>query len=970
MRNLKKTLALVMALAMVLSFCVVGSAATIKYKDVDNTANYTEAVSILSNLNIIKGYEDGTFRPDNTITRAEAATVLVRTLGMEEVAQGNAGATAFTDVPSDHWASGYINTAYNQGIIDGMGNGIFAPEENVKFEQMVKMLVAALGYTPKATANGGYPTGYLSVASQEGITKGATGTTGKDATRSTVAKLVYNSLEVKLMDVKEFTTGTAGSTYGVSEDTILSKYLEVTKLEAYVSETYLSGSDYKKDDKAITLIATSNQNEKNGVYEYEKNASYQFQEGNTDASALIGYSVIAYVGEDDLTGDETIFAISKRTGTRNTETVVYAEDFENANEDNETKTSTVIFHYLPNSSNKKDSTIEVKDDAAVYVNGQYMGSGVTAKTVDSYMTNGGYATFVKFTGTTADVVLITKYETDGNIVVKAIDYDDYTIDAYEGDDSLIDYDPDDDDEIVVFQKGDVTVTFEDIKEGDVLTVIKSPAVTRVIIAENPSFEGKVTAYDSADNTVTIAGKDYKCADSVTPQAVSGKDGIIYLNAMGQVVYIDGNINSKGTYAYLLGGEADSKFGTTTYTLKFLSVDGTVYEKTLSTNVKLYEGKDTDGSKPALTVFNKLIANDAPTSAAYPVFKYSLTGDKVSSIFLNGYTNFSIEKRFMDTNTRKYDSEMNTYGSAEFDENTMAFSIKGTKDTTDSDDVSVTSLSKLFKDDETYTFAYVITDEDISPLVVAYNVKSTFDSEANVIVVTSTKSIVYGDDDADAVQITALQGGKEITFVAYDEDGVSYTGGNEAALSKGDILQIAEGADGCASDVRFLLNVSGSKNENNVPTTAFLKNDEGGNTVTGKIGVNAYGVATLNGTSSFEIEGISNDTFASVSRRSSYTYTGVSFYDSASSTKNAVIAKRTASSIMKDNKKYAYVVFVHYYEEDVIDVVAYEYNEDNFPNAFADALQAEDVEEVAEIEEIGDVEDVQDINDVDDEIEIL
>ena len=63
----------------------VASAAT--YTDVAANASYADAVNLLSNLGIIKGYEDGTFRPDNTVTRAEAATMIVRMLALVTVRQ-------------------------------------------------------------------------------------------------------------------------------------------------------------------------------------------------------------------------------------------------------------------------------------------------------------------------------------------------------------------------------------------------------------------------------------------------------------------------------------------------------------------------------------------------------------------------------------------------------------------------------------------------------------------------------------------------------------------------------------------------------------------------------------------------------------------------------------------------------------------------------------------------------------------
>ena len=105
-----------------------------------------EAVTVMSALNLLKGYEDGTFGPDKTITRAEFAAVVVRMLGMEDAAAGAATATNFTDVPATHWAAGYVKIANQKGIIAGYGDGTFGPDDEVTYEQAIKMLVCALGY--------------------------------------------------------------------------------------------------------------------------------------------------------------------------------------------------------------------------------------------------------------------------------------------------------------------------------------------------------------------------------------------------------------------------------------------------------------------------------------------------------------------------------------------------------------------------------------------------------------------------------------------------------------------------------------------------------------------------------------------------------------------------------------------------------------------------------------------------------
>ena len=193
MKNLKKAFAVVVALAMVMS--TVAFAAV--FSDVDDSAAYAEAIEAGVALKMFTGYEDGTFKPEGDITRAEFAAIVVRMLGQEAQADGAKGVTLFDDVPSTHWAAGYINIVSNLGIVNGYGDGNFGPEDNVTYEQAVKMCVVALGYEP--AAGGNYPVGYLTIAQQRGITTGVRGTSGAPINRGQVAQMAFNALDVPLM---------------------------------------------------------------------------------------------------------------------------------------------------------------------------------------------------------------------------------------------------------------------------------------------------------------------------------------------------------------------------------------------------------------------------------------------------------------------------------------------------------------------------------------------------------------------------------------------------------------------------------------------------------------------------------------------------------------------------------------------------------------------------------------------------
>jgi len=97
-----------------------------KFSDIEGTEWHAQAINYLAKYNIISGYEDGTFRPNAPITRAEFATMASR---FDELA--STGSNIFTDVGSDHWAVSYINSAAKKGWITGYSDNTFKPEQNI-----------------------------------------------------------------------------------------------------------------------------------------------------------------------------------------------------------------------------------------------------------------------------------------------------------------------------------------------------------------------------------------------------------------------------------------------------------------------------------------------------------------------------------------------------------------------------------------------------------------------------------------------------------------------------------------------------------------------------------------------------------------------------------------------------------------------------------------------------------------------
>lgn len=116
------------------------SASNNPFSDVPDSNPNREAIVALSNIGLIKGYTDGTFRPAGSITRAEFVTILGRCFSLEE------GEPAFSDMPDENsWSYRYIVSATAKGWLNGYGDGTFRPKNLIKRCEAVKVVNTALG---------------------------------------------------------------------------------------------------------------------------------------------------------------------------------------------------------------------------------------------------------------------------------------------------------------------------------------------------------------------------------------------------------------------------------------------------------------------------------------------------------------------------------------------------------------------------------------------------------------------------------------------------------------------------------------------------------------------------------------------------------------------------------------------------------------------------------------------------------
>ena len=200
MRNLKRTLSLVLAAVMLVGMMVVGaSAASSDFVD-GNEITYAEAAEVMTALGVFEGTDKGAFEPTGTLTREQAAAIICRMLLGDDAENLTTNSTVFSDVATDRWSAGYIGYCAQQNILAGTGNGTFNPEGELTGLAFAKMLLVALGYDPAIEQYVGndWAVNVAADAVDAGIA--VSGVIMADAmTREQAAQMAYQTLEADMV---------------------------------------------------------------------------------------------------------------------------------------------------------------------------------------------------------------------------------------------------------------------------------------------------------------------------------------------------------------------------------------------------------------------------------------------------------------------------------------------------------------------------------------------------------------------------------------------------------------------------------------------------------------------------------------------------------------------------------------------------------------------------------------------------
>lgn len=461
----------------------------------------------LNALGIMSQTDDMT----KTLTRGEMAKIIC---GVGEYPIIETNEKIFTDVPRDYKYADYINTAYTFGIINGVGDGKFAPDAEVTREQMYKMLLCTAGYQLFAENEGGFPTGYVSYAGKNSmIMPGAEGT----VTVGEAAYTVFKALEMPVIRA-DLTSWTVGD----NDDTLLEKILDNNDIE--FCEGVLTFDGYS--DLSGEWLP-----EKNIVRVDERKVINDL----TNLNGLLGKRIEYFVKEDKM------IAAYEYPGENN----VVSFDAEDIDSMNGFKSYTV------RTDERKNKTYRLSD--AMYV--VYNKQGISDYAKEDLIPSTGSVTLIDNNDdNNYDVVMVEnrKYyvvddASSSGLSVQFKKYKGQTENGY-----------------YISENGLDTDVFYKVTDGDGNTLNSSSIVKNTVVGVAKSRDGKMVDViatkkmvegvlsSMADDELTVGGITYKAIndDLISGLDIKGGDVVsVYLNENDKIIFCETE-TTDGNYAYV------------------------------------------------------------------------------------------------------------------------------------------------------------------------------------------------------------------------------------------------------------------------------------------------------------------------------------------------------------------------------------------------------------------------------------
>ncbi len=623
---------------------VVIPAFAVEFTDLPANSSAYTAVSVLNKLGVINGYEeDGgfKFKPENNVTRAEFTAMLLRTRGLGSIGSVALENPPFPDVstPDVSWAIGNIRTAREMGIINGYDDGTFKPNNNVLYEEAVKMIVCALGYGEMSAEGAQWYSKYIMSATNLGFLDGAGGAVGTPATRATIASMLYNCLEVKLAENN-----------AITNKTVLENDLRLTKKVGVIASSTETGLDEPQPNLRDNEIQIMAENE-SGVYE---TLTYVVENAD-EYKEMLGSQITFYYKVDAASGNRVVILATVKNSKKLT---VDAADLDLDN------CSNSAIAYFENEDEEDSTVLRIAEDSRVIYNGKlYAETGEESKYSDFYSgasslpKTGSVTLLDQDNDKTYDVIFVEKYET---YVVSSVSSSTHTITdnvlrkGLSSNKVVLESSPSDN--VKYFNESGVESSFGAIKKGSVVAIKKSNASagdvkTEVIIC-NKSVSGTVNG-TTARKSIKINSKEYeysKNAPWISPIAGAtieltapqmGDTGVFYLDMDGRIISYNKNAaTSNQQYGYIMKTHlvVDELNDSETLTLNMLTANGKKTKYKLHENVKL-NGEPYDTMSALLDELRKS-AHGVADDLYDAKYEYETDDDEITNVDAQQLIKFS------------------------------------------------------------------------------------------------------------------------------------------------------------------------------------------------------------------------------------------------------------------------------------------------------------------------------------------
>ncbi len=758
----KKVLSLVLCVAVMLSVMVMGAGAA--FSDQDKIKN-TEAVDACVALNIIGGYEDGSYHPERNIKRSEITKMICVALngGKEPNVSTNTTPT-FSDVrgTSAAWAEGYIESCVAQGIISGVGGGRFSPNGNVTGTQLAKMLLVSLGYNANTEefVGNAWATNVNVRASQKGLYEGLESMdTSAAITRDNAAQMVWNAMNAYEVEYK--------TTIVTGEDGKLETIVTVQDKVVGDNDDKITLLEDKYDAKAITGTLTKVKQD-NGKSTYNitiENAKYN---GGTYNGGTVSYTDVSKDYSDLLYQNVRVLVKPDKNGK---DAVVYGVY---ATGKNTVQTGLLADLKMDGTKAKLDGTkYDLANTNTVYVDGVKQSDNIKTWLT----TNGeGNATY----GKGSEVELLAVDGTSDYSILKVTTFEVKEI-TYVGSDYVTAGTKYSDDDYVIS---------DGLKKGDYALISKGSnyADSKGRIEKATVVEGKVTSTKGSDE-VMIDGTWYTMNTGVTAPKLNASAKLVLVN--GYVYAVDTVTAGSSDVALVVEVGNSNTVGSKYYQARLILADGT--DKVV--NIEKNDGNDQaldsknfagysnklaayDVSKDVYTLTFITTASDQKDMAGYENFYYA------EDATIDGSVRTSNVKGFTGASDNTYKETVNR---AYFDDNATVF-VKYKND----DYKVVTGEAARKWDEITPSMVRMLTEE-----------KSNSQYIGVAYVDLGEKNVPGGSDKTYAVALddsyTSKIDGTTYTIVkawnGTEETEYKYEGTLSGGIKKGSVFEYSSNGDG-------------------------------------------------------------------------------------------------------------------------------------------------------------------------------